>query len=570
MLNGGGITMNKKVFIVLIVLLITSSSNLYLFNDPPNVIVETSPVVYSGIPFGHSDEYDLEDLNVKIYASDPDGDDFRVLVMFGFLTFDEFAFDMLYDYREQLGLMVKTEMALTAQEVYLVGHEAMEQLTPPKDAPQLTTPWYELIELEPGFYEIAVDLNLLDVDGQLKGVDVYVQVIDESDNASEEEVHVPIDVMDHPGAANLLTPPANPDYICPPQPTFTWSWPDNNSLKSYQFRLAKDKDSIWEMGVLSRFTYSWRCEYNNECSKDYAPDDIYITSWTPPKPLKAGIYSWGIVASYEPREQKFNPPKSDRSPSFHFTVDPNLGGHECGTYDDFYPSESGQSEEQDSLVEVPNIVGLYVSDMNEFMDDIPLKFITLSDYCPSNRKLIIDQEPKSGELVERMSILEGFTTCEDEFDKVQVPDLVGRKISEVAEITEELSLQIEYKTHDCTHDPDIVVDQEPNHGELVEPMNILTLWTCTSMGTQSHADANIPQCPVPYPPDKASRNTVHLLIDMERSYHEITEYNLSFDTSIGTQVKYNFVNGYYVQVIEVIDKGREAPPIEKGDTIFLL
>ena len=190
--------MNKKLFIVSIVLFFTSSSNLLLFNDPPDVIVETSPVVYSGVPFGHSDEYDLEELIIKIYASDPDGDDIQVLVMFGFPTWEEFATDMLYDYREQLGLMVKTEMALTAHEVYIVGREAMAQVAPPQGAPQLTTPWYELIELEQGFYEIAVDLNLLDVDGQLKGVDVYVQVIDERKNISEEEVYIPIDVRDHP------------------------------------------------------------------------------------------------------------------------------------------------------------------------------------------------------------------------------------------------------------------------------------------------------------------------------------------------------------------------------------
>ncbi len=408
--------MINRVLIVLTVLLIASSSTLYIFNDPPDVIVETSPAVYSGIPFGWSDEYDLEDLIVKVYASDPDGDDIQVLVMFGFRTWEEFALDTLYDYREQLGLMVKTEMALTANEVYLVGHVAMDQIASPEDAPHLTTPWYELVELAPGYYQISVDLNQLDVDGQLKGVDVYVNVYDENKrNTSDEKVYVPIYAKYLPDAANLLTPPANPDYICPPQPIFSWSWPKDEYLGSYQFRLAKGKENVWERSLLNRITsmnYSWTCDLQNECSGDYAPDHIFITNWTPPEPLKAGIYSWGIVASDDTREQKFNPPEAVRSPSFQFTVDSSLNGHECVRQDYLYPSELGQSEEQDGLVEVPNIVGLYVSDMNEFMDDIPLKFITLSDDCPLNRKLIIYQEPKSGEMVERMSILEGFTTCE--------------------------------------------------------------------------------------------------------------------------------------------------------------
>jgi len=297
------------------------------FNKPPRVTVKTTPPIYAGARVEDLMDVNLDDLAVEIFVEDPEGDPVKVYVAFAFTTLETWAVDEMNSLRSHLGDHMLTELILISPEMGMLGAHVRESLAPPPTSAAIHTDWYELDEIRNGHYAIGFNLSALDLRSPLDEVEIFVRVTDKVEKAPVE-IPVVVDVTADkvPGPPELGLP--GPNYVCPPQPEFNWMFVSANhgfDLQSFNFRLVKG-DDVWH-GWFPK--YDWICRDSVDCSGGGSPDSFYAQKWTPPEPLSEGRYTWGIAASGDDRERKFEPPHASRSNAFSFTVDKSLSGNQC-------------------------------------------------------------------------------------------------------------------------------------------------------------------------------------------------------------------------------------------------
>ena len=329
-------------------------------NRPPHVEVSVSPEIYSGIPPDAAQNLNLEDLNVNIYAVDPENKPVEVSVSLGFETVDSIGRNLMLELRESMGIL----LAIEASAISTIEGSTMavdvatifrNQAAPQSEDRMLMS--REVVLQAPetaNRFQAKINLRSLGLDlrSPLVVIHVLVKVTDDLEEAPIL-VDKTIDVIwnELPDAIQLTTPGPTSAIICPPSPVFQWSWPANaDHARSFRFRLAKG-DNLWGR----RFTSAdWVCSIE-ECDELGGRRNFFGTQWTPAEPLEDGTYSWGLRSSLEAEETSFESSTIVPSDIYQFTVDASLSGNQCQI---IQKEEEASGEDQLTLVSIPPVEGM--------------------------------------------------------------------------------------------------------------------------------------------------------------------------------------------------------------------
>jgi hypothetical protein len=307
-----------------------------LFNTPPLVVVEVEPQIYTGArPQQRGTEVDLDDLNIHIHATDPDGQPVEVQVAVGLETVGSWAIDALNRKRAEEGnlylletlseqftepissTLIETTGQIALSPTFVLGTVVKQQLAPEVSQDLTILDWYELNEVSPGHYLWGYRLRGQSFESPLKALHVYVRVSDDIAVPIELDIEVPITEDTPPHPPQLTTPRNSVTIVCPPTPTFNWYFERPEPVASYTFRLAEGSDP-WTRNVVERWI------------RRSGDDGFTERTWTPSGPLPDGVYSWSMAASGNPMEQDFSDARTTpHSDTYVFTVDSALTGTEC-------------------------------------------------------------------------------------------------------------------------------------------------------------------------------------------------------------------------------------------------
>ena len=305
------------------------------FNSRPKVTVSVSPTIYSGVDINDSANLNLEDLSVRIEASDPDGDPVSVYLTLGFETDASLGAGKMSELGSQLvSLMVIEASAISIIDgntaAVEVATQVRDQIAFPVEAGILTTDTVELVPtVSAGVFEISIPLSGLglDLESPLRNIYLFITVTDDlEEDPKRVEKRIPVTGMKLPTPMALIAPGPSSTVRCPALPEFRWDWPSaQDSMEHYRFRLVRG-DDLWG----ARFpTADWACNKWNGCESG-GPDGYVANSWTPTEPLTDGaVYSWGMLTGSGKDPLRFEDDTAVQSETFRFIVDASISGNKC-------------------------------------------------------------------------------------------------------------------------------------------------------------------------------------------------------------------------------------------------
>jgi hypothetical protein len=118
----------------------------------PDVVVKTTPKIYSGIHIEDQMTLDiLSNLQIDIYASDPENEELTVFLALGYESLAGSAIFEMNLLRERIGKLISLED--TGDVIVGAGVDRfVEQVAPPAHRNVLIPSWYRLAEQTPGHY----------------------------------------------------------------------------------------------------------------------------------------------------------------------------------------------------------------------------------------------------------------------------------------------------------------------------------------------------------------------------------------------------------------------------------
>lgn len=302
-----------------------------LFNSAPTVIVTTQPTV---ILTDSSHMMDLRgELVVDIVVADRENDDIQVEMAYMFRTVASDFTGSAGEFEEQLRHIANVATTDFSVPVTLNPIVVGRWLTTTTSEATLDMGVGQLIDAFPSIstqhyipfpqgvipntvvpnhrYVSVFPLSQLEPDSPINQIKVVVLVTDAVETKSVSvEIPVTTFLMDIPE----LTSPT-PFAVCPPQPDFQFTY-DYIYTESYEIRVVQG-DDLWGS----------RPVVNARRSED--DEDFHPGEFRPEHPLREGLYSWGVAASSEANERRFDNPLIVKSELRHFRVDNDLDGSEC-------------------------------------------------------------------------------------------------------------------------------------------------------------------------------------------------------------------------------------------------
>jgi hypothetical protein len=295
-----------------------------VLNNAPKINIQLDPTVYSEVTYdykkGHFTPV-VDPLQIDLTVMDREGK--MRAVKFGLACYAQSAwgFESLNELRSEMVNHFQAEMNagiidwdFTAPQVGIV----VESFRPPDREiswclePQLLESPNNGHKVQ---YHISQDISISYPD-KLDKLRLYVYAWDDLDEPTEAHVDIPLTAGKLPETPHLKSPGPIAEIVCPAQPEFHWSF-DGSRTKSYALFLKKGTYTNVFLGKPTMYRWTF--------------DDGFMgAKWTPEKPLKDGIHSWGIVASIESRDRDFDDPtRIAPSTVYQFRVDQRLEGSDC-------------------------------------------------------------------------------------------------------------------------------------------------------------------------------------------------------------------------------------------------